>query len=131
MILTLTTPQGAPISHVSSGMVGFKKTGRSGYEAGHQCAMKMFQIIEENQLKWRLANLHLVWKGFGAGREAFFRALLTQQGTSVRNLVRKMTDGTRIKVGGVRPKKLRSESSWQTLLATSPHSHPLVPPAVL
>ncbi|UZJ55370.1 hypothetical protein CBS101457_004690 [Exobasidium rhododendri] len=106
-IITLTTPQGTPVSHVSTGMLGFKKSARSGYEAGHQTAMKMITAIEQNRVKWRCASLHIIFNGFGTGREAVFRALLTQEGANVRNLVQKLSDDTRIKVGGVRPKKIR------------------------
>lgn len=107
--MTLTTPEGQAITRVTSGMCGFKKTGRSGYEAGHQSAIRMFNLIRENQLKWNVANLAVVFNGFGTGREAFYRALMTDAGMPVRNLVRKFVDATRIRVGGCRPKKRRSE----------------------
>lgn len=108
-ILTLTTPQGAPVKRVTSGMCGFKKSSRSGYEAGHQSAIRMFDIINENRTSWRLAQLNLVFKGFGLGRDAVHRALLTDAGTQIRNLVVRVGDATRIRVGGCRPKKRRSE----------------------
>jgi ribosomal protein S11 len=108
-ILCLTDPQNNPITRVSSGMLGFKHTARSSFEAGHQTSIRMFNIISENQTKWRLANLNVVYNGFGQGREALHRALLTDEGAKVRQLVRKVQDSTRIKVGGTRPKKRRSE----------------------
>lgn len=108
-ILTLTTPQGSPITNVSCGTVGFRKGARSSYDAAYRTAMTMFSRIEENRVSWRLATLELVWNGFGQGREAVFRALQTDDGTYVRNLVRRMRDATSIKIGGVRPRKRRSE----------------------
>jgi small subunit ribosomal protein S11 len=110
-ILCFTDPEGAPITRVTSGQLGFKHTQRSGYEAGHQTAMRMFTIIGENRTKWRVADLNLVFRGFGLGRDAVHRALLTDEATQIRNLVRQVKDATRIKVGGVRPKKRRSKSS--------------------
>lgn len=111
-ILTLTTPDGSPLTNVSCGTVGFRKAARSTYDAGYRTALTMFQRIEENRVSWRIATLELVWKGFGQGREAVYRALMTDDGTPVRKLVRRMRDTTRIKIGGVRPRKRRSKYDY-------------------
>lgn len=56
-----------------------------------------------------LTSVEVVWNGFGEGREAVLKALSSSEGTEVRNMVTSMTDATRIKIGGARPKKQRSE----------------------
>lgn len=51
--------------------------------------------------------IELVLKGFGPGREAVVAALTTSRADRVRNLIRRITDATPIKIGGTRPKKRR------------------------
>ncbi|EJD54046.1 hypothetical protein AURDEDRAFT_110685, partial [Auricularia subglabra TFB-10046 SS5] len=51
--------------------------------------------------------LTLKFDGFGPGRDAVFRALLTQEGEPTAKLVRWITDCTPIKIGGTRAKKMR------------------------
>ena len=106
-ILTLTSPSGDPLASASGGSVGFKKSARSGYEAGYRAAFSMFGKINEFKDAWRIQHLEVLWNGFGQGREAVFRALLAGEGQATKNLISKMTDKTPVKVGGVRPKKRR------------------------
>lgn len=109
IILTLTTMSGNIICSSSGGAAGFKKAARGEYEAGYRAALAMFKKIEDSRIRWGVGGLELVWKGFGKGREAAFRALLTQEGQATRSLVTSMRDATAIKIGGVRPRKRRSE----------------------
>ncbi|WFD02691.1 hypothetical protein MOBT1_001374 [Malassezia obtusa] len=106
-IVTLTTPTGEPLANASGGTVGFKKAGRSGYEAGYRAALRIFTRISENQPRWRINSIEVLWNGFGQGREAVFRAMMASEGEQVRNMIKVMTDKTPIKIGGVRPKKRR------------------------
>lgn len=106
-ILTLTSPSGDPLASASGGSVGFKKSARSGYEAGYRAAFSMFGKINEFKDAWRISHLEVLWNGFGQGREAVFRALLTGEGQPTKGLISKMTDKTPVKIGGVRPKKRR------------------------
>lgn len=113
-ILTFTDPDGNPLHSCSGGTVGFKKAARSGYEAGYRAAFAMFTTIAEKKNEWTRAGktvgyIHLFWNGFGEGREAVYRALLAAEGYEVRGMVKKMSDSTKLKIGGVRPKKRRSE----------------------
>ncbi|CDR88959.1 related to ribosomal protein YmS18, mitochondrial [Sporisorium scitamineum] len=106
-ILTLTSPSGDPLASASGGSVGFKKSARSGYEAGYRAAFSMFGKINEFKGAWRIQHLEVLWNGFGQGREAVFRALLAGEGQLTKGLISKMTDKTPVKIGGVRPKKRR------------------------
>ncbi|SPO30542.1 related to ribosomal protein YmS18, mitochondrial [Ustilago trichophora] len=106
-ILTLTSPSGDPLASASGGSVGFKKSARSGYEAGYRAAFSMFGKINEFKDAWRISHLEVLWNGFGQGREAVYRALLAGEGQGTKNLISKMTDKTPVKIGGVRPKKRR------------------------
>lgn len=105
-IVTLTTSDGMPVAWASGGLCGFKKANRGSYEAGHKCAIRMFQKIREIN-KHEPLEVDLFFKGFGQGRDALYRALMTSEGQAVRLLVSTMTDRTAIKIGGTRAKKAR------------------------
>jgi small subunit ribosomal protein S11 len=108
-IVTFTEPTGHTISWFSGGSCGFKKVHRSGYEAGYQCAIRIFKKIEETAKVAKVVpfEIELFFKGFGQGRDALYRALLTSEGNNVRPLVALITDRTPIKIGGTRAKKMR------------------------
>ncbi len=108
-IVTVTAPNGDPLFGCSGGSAGFRKAARSGYEAGYRAAFQVFKEIEAKQTEWAVRGVEVLFNGFGQGREAFFRALMATEGAPARNLVRRVTDKTHLKVGGVRPKKRRSE----------------------
>ncbi len=97
----------------SGGKVGFKKVQRSGYEAGYQCAIRIFQHIRKIhdglKAKELTSELHLYlnFNGFGQGREGVVRAMSAAEGEDIRNMVQRVTDRTPVKIGGTRPKKRR------------------------
>ena len=93
--------------NVSGGLVGFKKVQRSGYEAGYQCAVRMFGAIKAEAEKGPIA-VTLLFNGFGQGREATTRALMSPDGEAARSHIVRVTDRTPIPMGGVRPKKKRT-----------------------
>jgi small subunit ribosomal protein S11 len=105
-ITTLTQPDGNTIAWLSGGSCGFKKAQRASYEAGYQCAVRMFQRIEDIA-KQDPIHIDLFFKGFGQGREALQKALLSSEGENVRNLINTVTDRTPLKIGGTRAKKAR------------------------
>ncbi|KAG6880079.1 hypothetical protein C0992_006891 [Termitomyces sp. T32_za158] len=105
-ITTLMDNEFHPVAFYSGGSCGFKKVNRSSYEAGYQCAVRMFKNIEELRNKKRL-EIDIYFKGFGQGRDALQRALMTSEGDKVRELVVSVTDRTPIKIGGTRAKKAR------------------------
>jgi len=108
-IVTLTKPDGCPVKEGwwSGGLCGFKGVNRSGYEAGYQCAVRAFSRIEEVSEENPGLRIEILFKGFGQGRDAVYKALLTSEGEKVRPLINRMTDNTPIKIGGTRAKKMR------------------------
>lgn len=105
-ITTFTDEKGETRAWFSGGSCGFKKVNRSSYEAGYQCAVRMFKRIEEIADQTPI-QVELFFKGFGQGRDALHRALMTTEGEKVRPLVSSITDRTAIKIGGTRAKKAR------------------------
>ncbi|KAF7352997.1 putative 37S ribosomal protein S18, mitochondrial [Mycena venus] len=113
-INTFTDPDGNVLAWFSGGSCGFKKRNRSSYEAGYQCAVRMFEKIEAKAAEHENTapddstarlRVDLFCKGFGQGRDALFKALMTAQGDVVRNRITSITDRTPIKIGGTRSRK--------------------------
>ncbi|KAF9040626.1 hypothetical protein BJ165DRAFT_1350745 [Panaeolus papilionaceus] len=105
-IVTVSKPDGGCLAWFSGGSCKFKKANRATYEAGYQCAVKAFRVIE-GVAKDTPIQLELYFKGFGEGREAMKTAMLAVEGQSIRPLVCQITDRTPIKIGGTRSKKTR------------------------
>ncbi|KAF2746478.1 mitochondrial ribosomal protein-like protein subunit S18 [Sporormia fimetaria CBS 119925] len=105
--ITLTTPDRDPIISVSCGNIGFRKAGRGTYDAAYQLAAFVMNRIRDKGLLPQIQRLELVYRGFGAGREAVTKAILGSEGSQIRHLVVRLADSTRLKFGGVRSKKPR------------------------
>jgi small subunit ribosomal protein S11 len=106
-IATFTRGNGNVIAWASGGQCGFKKSQRSGYEAGYQVAVKIFQRMEAVLGNEAAAVIELCFRGFGQGRDAVQRALLTSEGESIRTRIVTLKDRTPLKIGGTRSKKAR------------------------
>lgn len=107
-IVTFTDPSGNPVAWASGGSCGFKRGQRASYEAGYQCAVKIFKVIENIMAQpEKIVRISLCFKNFGMGREAMQKALMTSEGGNVRGLIDTVTDRTAIKIGGTRAKKAR------------------------
>jgi len=124
--IVISDPHGRPLKagSWSGGACGFKGVNRSGYEAGYQCAVRAFARIKQlaqdegagagaGAAGLRLlahaprARFEVLFSGFGQGRDAVFKALMTSEGDDVRPYVLRVTDNTPIKIGGTRAKKTR------------------------
>ncbi|KAJ2030418.1 hypothetical protein IWW57_001197 [Coemansia sp. S610] len=100
-ILSLTDANGKVIVNASGGTVGFKKAQRAGFEAAYQATASIAATVKERGINVRSVELRL--KGFGAGREAAFKAV-----NSVTNwAITRIVDTTPIPFNGCRPKKAR------------------------
>jgi small subunit ribosomal protein S11 len=114
LLLTLSDRQG-PLFPTITGGTGktFKNAARSGYEAAHQAALKMFEKMKEVSREApvrgsRGIQIRLAYKGFqGQGAEAFSQALGGNEGGDVRKMIVKVEDRTGVKIGGTRARKPR------------------------
>jgi small subunit ribosomal protein S11 len=98
----------------SGGACGFKGANRNGYEAGYQCASRLFKRVDEamqahyeSEEARRNIDIKVIFKGFGKGRDAFLSALTMSEGEKIRTLVKTLVDATPIKIGGTRSKKMK------------------------
>lgn len=100
------------VAWVSAGSAGYKGASRGTYDAAVEVSLKMFKKIQELKtptvgpggLKKKViwpppTDLEVVWKGFGQGRDAVFRTLMSGEGDGVRGLVKQVTDAVSV-LGG-------------------------------
>ncbi|KAL1676484.1 hypothetical protein EV122DRAFT_216342 [Schizophyllum commune] len=107
-IVTLTRENGEPIGSWTGGSVGFKRSGRKTYEAGYQCAVQSFKMMEKAQSQGHSGiHIELNLAGFGKGRQAVQTAFLTAEGEKIRPHIKYVIDSTPLKIGGTRGKKPR------------------------
>ncbi|KAG0199681.1 hypothetical protein BGX28_007095 [Mortierella sp. GBA30] len=100
-ILTLTDSNGDPITTQSAGSAGFKKSARSGPEAGYQAMTKLIEKAEEKNAQ--VQTLHVLMKGFGPGRDSAFKAIRAKTNWDIKRI----SDTTPIPFNGCRPPKAR------------------------
>ena len=114
-ILTLTTTgtsaQGivsntsSPVAWVSAGSAGYKGAARGTFDAAVEVSLRMFKKVADlvnppilsggQKLKTtfpRPDELEIIWKGFGQGRDAVFRTLMSGEGDAIKGLVNRVTD---------------------------------------
>ncbi|KAJ2491011.1 hypothetical protein IWW37_002677 [Coemansia sp. RSA 2050] len=100
-ILSLTDANGKVIVNASGGTVGFKKAQRAGFEAAYQATASIAATVKERGINVKVVELRL--KGFGAGRDAVFKAVNSVTSWAITRIV----DTTPIPFNGCRPKKAR------------------------
>jgi small subunit ribosomal protein S11 len=105
-IITFASSTGHVVGKLSGGSAGLRRNLSGSYEAGYTCATSIFKSIVQKRSEEEF-NLHLIFKGFGQGRDAMAKALMTAEGKEVKDLIVRITDKTPIKVGGTRAKKKR------------------------
>jgi small subunit ribosomal protein S11 len=92
---------------ISSGNIGFKKAGRGSYDAAYQLTAFTLKTMQERGMMHDIKKLEIVMRGFGAGREAFTKAILGSEGRNIRDRISAVLDATRLKIGGTRSPKPR------------------------
>lgn len=92
---------------ISTGQIGFRKGGRGGYDAAYQLTAFTLKQMKEKGMMRDIHKLEIVLRGFGAGREAFTKAILGAEGKNIRDKISAVVDATRLKIGGTRSPKPR------------------------
>ena len=103
--ITLAKPNHDSLISVSCGNIGFRKAARKTFDAAYQLAAFTMARIQDKGLMPQIEKLELVYRGFGPGREAVTKAILSSEGKRIRPLIVKVSDSTRLKFGGVRSRK--------------------------
>jgi len=105
--VTLTRPNRDTILSVSCGNLGFKKSKRKHYDAAYQLTQHVVALIEKKQLTEHIYALEVILRGFGQGREAAAKVLLSSEGQHLKSKIVRVSDATKLKFGGGRSKNPR------------------------
>lgn len=111
--ITWTKPNREPIISKSAGNLNFKKAHRGKYDAAYQLTTFMMTKMQEKGLTDMMGRfgdsngIELIFRGFGPGREAFTKALMSPEGRVLREHISRVTDATRLKFGGTRSRNVR------------------------
>ncbi|KAF2804747.1 translational machinery component [Mytilinidion resinicola] len=105
--ITLTRPNREPLISVSCGNIGFKKAARGTYDSAYQLAAYMMSRIQDKGLLTEIRDMEVIFRGFGPGREAVSKVIMSSEGRNVRTKIKKLTDATRLKFGGLRSPRMR------------------------
>ncbi|TIA87008.1 hypothetical protein E3P99_03449 [Wallemia hederae] len=100
-IITLTNHLNQPLTWISAGSMGFKSAQKSGYEAGYQSTIALFNKINESAIdsplhQSKFGPLELHYRGFGQGRSASWSALLSQEGEAFKQRLTLIKDKTNL-----------------------------------
>ncbi|KAL4947781.1 hypothetical protein BDW69DRAFT_177750 [Aspergillus filifer] len=106
-VLTLTRPNGSPLISFGTGVLGFRKARRGGYDPAFNLSAHFFSQIQERGLLLNIKKIEIIFRGFHQGRQAFTKALMGNEGKNIRGLVSGVSDSTRIKFGGTRSPRVR------------------------
>ncbi|KAI6363841.1 hypothetical protein MCOR25_005778 [Pyricularia grisea] len=105
--VTVTDPNRDAIVSLSTGNLGFKKSGRKHYDSAYQLGALVIDKLQEKGLHNKINKLEVILRGFGAGREAVTKVLMGNEGRLFRPKIVSVADSTRLKFGGTRSKKPR------------------------
>ncbi|RDA92091.1 hypothetical protein CP533_3587 [Ophiocordyceps camponoti-saundersi (nom. inval.)] len=98
--ITFSRPNRDPIISVSCGNIGFRKANRGLFDSAYSLARYVFERLMQKNLT--INTLELVLRGYGEGREAIIKLLLSPDGAFFRNKIVRISDSTRLKFGGCR-----------------------------
>lgn len=103
--VTVTRPNRNPIISLSAGNLGFKHASRGAYDSAYQLGAYTIDKLQQAGWHMKIHKMEVVLRGFGPGREAVTKVLLSNEGKLLREKIVKVSDSTRLKFGGARSKK--------------------------
>ncbi|KAK9246018.1 hypothetical protein V1506DRAFT_536487 [Lipomyces tetrasporus] len=86
---------------MSTGQVGFKKAARGEVEATYRLTVQFFARMVQRGLTDK--PVEIILRNHNRNRTTFLDVLTGREGARVRRCVTRVTDGTRLRHGGVRP----------------------------
>ncbi|KAF4506247.1 hypothetical protein G6O67_006350 [Ophiocordyceps sinensis] len=103
--ITFTRPSRDPIMSLSCGNLGFRKSRRGTFDSAYSLTKYVLERLIYTDV--RFERLELVMRGFGPGREAAIKVLMSPEGKFFREKIVRVADSTRVKFGGTRSEKPR------------------------
>ena len=105
--ITCTKPDRGPIISLSAGNIGFRKSRRGTFDAAYSLTKYVLERLIHTGWPIKMNRLEVVMRGFGQGREAALKVLMSPEGKVLRDKIVRVADSTRIKFGGTRSEKPR------------------------
>ena len=105
--VTVSKPDRGAIISMSTGNLGFKKQRRKTYDAAYQLTAYVLERLKYAGWEKKINRIELVLRGFGQGREAGVKVLMSPEGTRWREKIVRVADATRVKFGGTRSRNPR------------------------
>lgn len=106
--ITCTRPNREPIISLSAGNLGFKKHRRGMFDSGYSLTKYVLDRLVYMGYASKINKLEVVLRGFGQGRDAAVKCLMSPEGQLLRDKIVRVADSTRLKFGGTRsPRKRR------------------------
>ncbi|KAK2609076.1 hypothetical protein QQS21_002446 [Conoideocrella luteorostrata] len=105
--ITCTKPNREPIISMSCGNIGYRKSRRGTFDSAYSLTKYVLERLIHTGWPMKIQRLELVLRGFGQGREAAVKVLMSPEGKILRDKIVRVADSTRIKFGGTRSEKPR------------------------
>ncbi|KAM5354393.1 hypothetical protein ACJ41O_001042 [Fusarium nematophilum] len=105
--ITCTKPNREPIISLSAGNIGFRKSRRGTFDSAYSLTKYVLERLIHTGWPMKMSRLEVVLRGFGQGREAALKVLMSPEGKVLRDKIVRVADSTRIKFGGTRSEKPR------------------------
>ncbi|KAL4723907.1 hypothetical protein ACLX1H_009553 [Fusarium chlamydosporum] len=105
--ITCTKPNRDPIISLSAGNIGFRKSRRGTFDSAYSLTKYVLERLIHTGWPIKMNRLEVVLRGFGQGREAALKVLMSPEGKVLRDKIVRVADSTRIKFGGTRSEKPR------------------------
>ena len=105
--ITCTKPNREPIISMSCGNIGYRKSRRGTFDSAYSLTKYVLERLIHTGWPMKIQRLELVLRGFGQGREAAVKVLMSPEGKVLRDKIVRVADSTRIKFGGTRSEKPR------------------------
>ncbi|KAH7131418.1 hypothetical protein B0J13DRAFT_562562 [Dactylonectria estremocensis] len=105
--ITCTKPNRDPIISLSCGNIGFRKSRRGTFDSAYSLTKYILERLIHNGWPMKISRLEVVMRGFGQGREAALKVLMSPEGKVLREKIVRVADSTRIKFAGTRSEKPR------------------------
>ncbi|KAH7127665.1 hypothetical protein EDB81DRAFT_809759 [Dactylonectria macrodidyma] len=105
--ITCTKPNRDPIISLSCGNIGFRKSRRGTFDSAYSLTKYILERLIHNGWPMKISRLEVVMRGFGQGREAALKVLMSPEGKVLRDKIVRVADSTRIKFAGTRSEKPR------------------------
>lgn len=105
--ITCTKPNREPIISMSCGTIGFRKSRRGTFDSAYSLTKYVLERLIHAGWPMKMNRLEVVMRGFGQGRDASLKVLMSPEGKVLRDKIVRVADSTRVKFAGTRSEKPR------------------------